>query len=62
MSGLITVPDVAKILKTSKQTVYKLIESDKLEGYRIGGVWRIDPASVIRYLQSVSTRPTQPVA
>lgn len=50
---LLTVAEVAASLRTSRQTVYRLIDSDDLIGFRVGKQWRIHPASLESYLSRV---------
>jgi excisionase family DNA binding protein len=38
--------DVARILRTSRQRVYKLVASGELIGRRFGNRWIFDPAEV----------------
>lgn len=47
MTALLTVHEVADLLKTSRQQVRKMIHSGLLPAARIGREWRVDP----RYLQ-----------
>lgn len=39
--AVMSVRDIRKILDVTQQTVYKLIEEGKLEGFRVGNQWRI---------------------
>ena len=43
MKELLTVQEVADLLKTSRQQVRKMIHSGLLPAVRIGREWRIDP-------------------
>ena len=43
MTALLTVQEVADLLKTSRQQVRKMIHSGLLPAVRIGREWRIDP-------------------
>ena len=38
---MLSVKDVAKLLKVSKTTVYTLIKQGDLQAIRIGNLWRI---------------------
>lgn len=39
--SVMSVRDIRKALDVTQQTVYKLIEDGKLEGFRVGNQWRI---------------------
>ena len=43
MKELLTVQDVASLLKTSRQQVRKMIRNGLLPAIRIGREWRVDP-------------------
>jgi excisionase family DNA binding protein len=47
-----TVKEVAKRLKVSESTVYNLLKSQQLDGYRVGRSWRIPAKNVDKYLQN----------
>ncbi len=46
--------DVCKILLIGKGTLYKLLDSGVLKGYKSGKNWRITKQAVINYLKSMS--------
>ena len=46
--------DVCKILLIGKGTLYKLLDSGVLKGYKSGKNWRITKQAVINYLNSMS--------
>lgn len=43
---LLTVIEVAKILRVSKATVYRMINSGHLKAYRIGGGFRLKSTDI----------------
>lgn len=49
---LMTVKEVARILRVSHMTVYRLFESGELDGYRVGRSVRIPQESFEEYLRS----------
>jgi len=49
---MMTVPEVACHLKVDQATVYRLVKKGKLQGIRIGKVWRFNPESVERFARS----------
>ena len=49
-SELLTVKEVAKILRVSNMTVYRLVKSKQLPAIRVGKNYRIKESDVNRYL------------
>lgn len=47
----LTVAEVAKGLRVSNMTVYRLVNSGQLEAVRVGRSYRIREATVRRYLE-----------
>lgn len=43
---VMTVKEVAKYLKVHTSTVYRLVQSGKLPGFKIGGDWRFNKESI----------------
>ena len=41
MTSILTVKEVASLLKTSRQQVYKMIQSGDLPAVKVGREWRI---------------------
>ena len=46
--------DVCKILLIGKGTLYKLLDSGQLKGYKSGKNWHTTKQAVINYLNSMS--------
>lgn len=44
-----SVKEVAEILDVSEKTIYRMLEDQRLPGFKVGRIWRI-PESVIRAL------------
>ncbi|MFZ3062877.1 MAG: helix-turn-helix domain-containing protein [Actinomycetota bacterium] len=55
MKRLLTVPEVAAMLRVSTMTVYRLIKRGELSAIRVGRGYRITSQAVDRYLASEST-------
>jgi len=53
-SMLLTVNEVAKILRVSNMTVYRLVKSKQLPAIRVGKNYRIKENDVERYLNKGS--------
>jgi excisionase family DNA binding protein len=52
---VMTVAEVAKLLRVNRKTVEKLIYAGKLHAVKIGWVWRIPRTAVVRFLEGGST-------
>jgi excisionase family DNA binding protein len=52
-STLLTVAEVARVMRVSKMTVYRLVRSGKLSAVRIGKVLRIPRASMRQFLGEI---------
>jgi excisionase family DNA binding protein len=47
---VMTVKDVAKYLKLSVITVYKLLKEGKIPGFRIGSSWRVNKNDLLNIM------------
>ena len=56
MQALLTIDEIIKILKVSKMTIYRYIESGKLKAYKLGKEYRIDKKDLEEYLSSIKTK------
>jgi excisionase family DNA binding protein len=45
LTGLLTISEVAEILRVHPTTIYRLVKRGVLPGFKIGGNWRIDKRS-----------------
>jgi excisionase family DNA binding protein len=52
MEELLTVQEVAKTLRVSKDTVWRLLREKRLTGYRVSGSWRVHQDDLQKYLDS----------
>jgi excisionase family DNA binding protein len=50
--SLLTVDEVARVLRVSNMTVYRLIKSGRLGAIRIGKNFRVRRSEVVRYLDA----------
>ena len=48
---ILTVTDVMELLYVGKNTVYALLGSGELKGFRIGKTWRIPRAALVEYIE-----------
>ena len=47
-----SVPEISKILKTTEQHVYRLLQAGEIRGSKIGGLWRVKESEIARVLGS----------
>jgi excisionase family DNA binding protein len=38
--GILTIPEIAKYLKVTERTIYKLAAARKIPAFKVGGSWR----------------------
>lgn len=57
---LMTVSEVADLMRVSNMTVYRLIKSGQLSALRVGKNYRIREADMDRYLSDRSVHPEEP--
>lgn len=50
MSEALTVEEVAKFLRVSRHTVYRLVERGEIPGRKIGRVWRFPRVALEQFL------------
>ena len=49
-NDLLTVEEACELLRMGRDSVYKLLNSNKLKGFRNGRIWRIPKQAVIEYI------------
>jgi excisionase family DNA binding protein len=52
--NILTIREVADLLKINEKTVYKLAAAAKLPGVKVGGSWRFDHATISTWIKSKS--------
>jgi excisionase family DNA binding protein len=57
LESVLTVPEVAEILRVHSTTIYRLVKRGDLPGFKIGGNWRINRASLDLWL--LAEHPSQ---
>jgi len=57
LPNLMTVDEVSKLFKVSKNSVYRMVQSGMLPFYKIGGVMRFDEADMSNFLELVKHKP-----
>lgn len=59
LESVLTINEVAQILRMHPTTIYRLVKRGELPGFKIGGAWRISKASLDSFL-SVDVPPVRP--
>src|ERR1700677_3786827 len=49
--SMLTIREVADLLKINEKTVYKLAADAKIPGFKVGGSWRFDRATITRWIE-----------
>jgi excisionase family DNA binding protein len=57
MVDWMTIEELASYLKKPKSTLYKLVTTRKLRGYKVGRSWRFDRAEVDSWVRSLKPGP-----
>jgi excisionase family DNA binding protein len=57
LKRVLTIGEVAEILRVHPTTIYRLVKRGDLPGFKIGGNWRINKASLDLWLSAVGPRP-----
>lgn len=50
LGSVLTITEVADILRVHPTTIYRLVKRGELPGFKIGGCWRINRASLDKWL------------
>lgn len=54
VENILTIREVADLLKINEKTVYKLAADAKIPGFKVGGSWRFDRATISRWIEKGS--------
>jgi len=50
--NILTIRDVANLLKINEKTVYKLAAAAKIPGIKVGGSWRFDRTTISTWIRT----------
>lgn len=51
VENILTIREVADLLKINEKTVYKLAADAKIPGFKVGGSWRFDRETITRWIE-----------
>jgi excisionase family DNA binding protein len=52
MQNLLTVKELASLLRVSSQTLYKMLEQGEIPAVKIGAQWRFDQEKIRSWIES----------
>ena len=55
-SGILTIPEIAKYLKVTEKTIYKLAGAKKIPAFKVGGSWRFSKTDIDRWITQESLK------
>lgn len=58
--NILTIREVADLLKMNEKTVYRLAAEAKIPGFKIGGSWRFDRATIAKWMEEGSLASAAP--
>ncbi len=62
LENILTIREVADLLKINEKTVYKLAAASKIPGMKVGGSWRFDRVTITAWMQRTSALAAASVA
>jgi excisionase family DNA binding protein len=60
MQDVLTLEEVAEYLRVHRATIYRLLKKNKIPGFRVGGDWRFNRASIDRWRAALEKQPEAP--
>lgn len=52
---ILTISEVAKLLKINEKTAYRLVSQSEIPGFKVGGSWRFRADELRRWMEIQST-------
>jgi excisionase family DNA binding protein len=52
--SILTIPEIARYLKVTERTIYKLAAARKIPAFKVGGSWRFSMAGIDRWITKQS--------
>lgn len=49
---ILTIPEVAKLLKINEKTAYRLASQSEIPGFKVGGSWRFRADELRRWMET----------
>jgi len=48
---ILTLPEVAQLLKVAEKTVYTMVQKSQLPAFKVGGQWRFKRVDIDRWIE-----------
>jgi excisionase family DNA binding protein len=61
-SAVLTIREVADLLKVDAKTVYRLVRGKRLPGFKVAGTWRFKNADIDQWIERQKEAAGQPTA
>lgn len=61
MENLLTVKEVAALLRVSAQTLYKMLEQGDIPAVKVGSQWRFDREKIRAWISSQGSEAREPL-
>ncbi len=55
--GILTIKEVAKYLKVTERTIYRLAAAKEIPAFKVGGTWRFKTADIDGWIAAQSKKP-----
>ncbi|OGS23022.1 MAG: DNA-binding protein [Elusimicrobia bacterium RIFOXYA2_FULL_39_19] len=52
VSDILTLQEVAKYLKVDNKTIYRMVNSNRLPGFRVGNQWRFRKEDIGKWIET----------
>jgi len=49
---VLTIRELAELLKINEKTAYKLVADGKIPGFKVGGSWRFERQEIVNWIKS----------
>lgn len=56
IESVLTVPEVAEYLRVNQRTVYRLVVTGKIPGFKVGTTWRFKRSEIDAWIASQSNQ------
>lgn len=50
---ILTLDEMCEVLKIGKNTAYRLLNAEEINGFKIGHIWKIPKSSLIMYITKI---------
>jgi excisionase family DNA binding protein len=57
MDNILTLEEVAELLRVSPSTIYRLLHNSKMPAFRVGSDWRFRQEAVERWVTQLTVKP-----